>query len=109
MIRSAQSILIEIRRGALMEELSAALHEAACAVKDYGKAATVSVQITIKPQTKNMADPIVAVEAEVSTKLPKPDVEATIFGLDEDTNLTRNLSRQQDDLPFSIANQGKVS
>lgn len=102
-IRGAQGTLNEIRNGDLMLETAAAIHEGLAAVRQLGKSAKITIELTIAPQSKNLIEPIVTITGEVSTKLPKPDVAATIFMIDEDGNATRNLSRTQPELGLTIA------
>lgn len=106
-IRPAQATLNEIRGGELLVELAAAIHDAANAVVDHSKKATITItlEIDIPKNMKGMAEPYLVVSGEITTKLPKPDTPLTIFGVDTDGNLTRNLSRSQNDLPFTIAGQ----
>lgn len=102
-IRSAQATLIDIRNGKLLEELAVEIHTAVAAVKQLGKAAKVTVTLDIRPQTKELTDPIITITGEVDSKLPKPDVPATIFAIDEDGNPTRNLTRAQSELGLTVA------
>jgi hypothetical protein len=96
-IKSAQATLNELRDGQVMNELAAAIHEATKAVKEHGKAATVTLDITVKPfQTKGLAESPITVLAEVSSKLPKPEVPSTLFYIDGDGNPTRQPTRQND-------------
>lgn len=102
-IKSAQGTLNEIRNGELMTEAAAAIYEGLAAVRQLGKPAKITIELTIAPQSKNLVEPIVTITGEVSTKLPKPDVPGTIFMIDDDGNATRNLSRAQHDLGLTIA------
>lgn len=104
-IRPAQAILNEIRNGALMNDLASHLHDATTAAQEQGKKATVTVTIEIAPQTKNMTDPTFVIFGEVTSKLPKPDVPGTVFGLDEDANLSRNFNRAQSGLNLTFNNK----
>lgn len=105
-VRPAQAVLNEIRGGELMTELASHLHDAAAAVKEFNKKATVTITIDINPASKeHLTEPVVLVVGEVSSKLPKADPPSTVFHIDEDLNLNRNASRKQETLPFAIANQ----
>jgi hypothetical protein len=108
-IRPAQATLNEIRGGDMLNELASAIHDAVAAVQEHGKAAVVSLKITIDipKNMKNLADPYLVVTGEVDVKLPKPDSAQTLFKIDDGGNLTQNLSRAQNDLPLSIAVQPK--
>lgn len=105
-IRSATSILTEIREGRAVIELGAEIHRAISAVKDHGKPAKVTLEITIAP-LRNGAEKLVeaplSFTAEVSSKLPQPDAEKTLFFVDGEGNATRNPGERQQGLTLSVA------
>lgn len=106
MSRSATSILTEIRDGAAVNELSEAIHEAVQAVKQHGKPAKVTLDVTIAPLrkgTEHLVDAPMGFTAEVSSKLPKPDPDVSIFFVDGDGNPTRNQPERQTSLGLSVA------
>lgn len=106
-IRPAQATLNEVRNGDLMTELAAAIHEAVGAVEEHQKKAviTVTIEIDMPKNMKNLSDPYLVLTGEITSKLPKADSPQTLFSVDGEGNLTRNLQRAQDDLPFKIAGQ----
>lgn len=102
-IRSATSILVELRDGQVITEMSGAIHDALAAVKEHGKEAEVVLRIKVKPFTnQNLAEPAITMTAEVEKKLPKEVPPATLFFLGEDGNPQRNPARQQQ-MPFGVA------
>lgn len=107
--RSATAILAEIRDGQLIIEASTAILEAVAAVKEFGKPATVSIDLTIKPYSDRNAQlvehPIIVV-GEVTKKLPKPEVPATLFFVQDDGNATRNPPERQQTLGLNVARTG---
>lgn len=110
-IRSAMTILPELRAGQVITELSAAIHNAVAAVKQHNKAATVSLKITIAPSEKNdrLVEPVLIVTGEVESKLPKEVPQATVFFVDADGNPSREAEKRQPDLGFSIASDRKTN
>lgn len=112
-IRSALSILPEIRKGFAVGELSQAIHNATAAVKEHGKPAVIRLEITIQPfkgkQSMSLIQPPVVITAETTSKLPKADAEATLFFLDDNDNLSTSMRREEQlglqvapDLPGTI-------
>lgn len=105
-VRSAIAILPEIRKGLAVGELSQAIHDATAAVKEHGKPAVVRFEITIQPfkgkQSMSLTQPPVVITAETTSKLPKPETEATLFFLDDDDNLTTQM-RREEQLPLHVA------
>lgn len=97
-IKSAMTILPEIRKGAVVSELSRALHDATEAAMEFGKPATVTLTIVIgtDKDKRRLTQPPLYVTAEVDTKLPKAPLEATVFFPDQDQNLTRNLAESRE-------------
>lgn len=105
-IRSATSILTEIREGRAVVELGDEIHNAIAAVREHGKPAKVTLELTIAP-LRNGAEKLVeaplAFTAEISSKLPTPDPEKTLFFVDGEGNATRNPSERQQDLGLRVA------
>jgi len=104
-IRPAQATLNEVRNGDLMTELATAIHEAVGAVEEHQKKAviTISLEIDMPKNMKNLADPYLVVTGDVTSKLPRAEPPQTLFCVDAEGNLTRNLQRAQDEMPFKIA------
>jgi hypothetical protein len=105
-VRSATSILTEIRDGHAVVELGDEIHRAIAAVKEHGKPAKVTLELTISP-LRNGAEKLIeaplAFTAEISSKLPQPDPEKTLFFVDAEGNATRNPSERQQDLGLRVA------
>lgn len=104
-IRPAQATLNELRDGRALEEMAQHIHDAIVAVREHGKAATVSLDIVIAPMKsghEKLVEPPLIFTAEVTSKLPKPQPEATLFYTDADGNPTRTQTRQRG-LDLSVA------
>lgn len=102
-IRSATSILTELRDGQVITELSGAIHDALMAVKEHNKPAEVVLRLSIKPFTNtSLVEPAITLTAEVEKKLPKDVPPSTLFFIGDDGNPSRNPTRQ-DKLPFTVA------
>lgn len=102
-IRSATSILTELRDGTVITEMSAAIHDALAAVREHNKPATVSLTVTIAPFTNaKLVEPAITMTALVEKKLPKETPPSTLFFLGDDGNPQRNPQRQER-LAFSVA------
>ncbi len=108
-IRPAIGTLNELRDGRALEEVAEQIHAAIEAVRAHGKPATVSLDITIAPMRVNqekLVEPPLIFTAEVTSKLPKAQPEATIFFTDADGNPTRTQARQRGlDLSVASINQ----
>ncbi|MBQ9240233.1 MAG: hypothetical protein IJ164_02720 [Duodenibacillus sp.] len=81
-----------IRQGGLLADVDEAIREAVMAVNEKGKAATVSITLTIKPATKNGTNVIIT--DEVRTKLPKLPSGETILFTSPDGDLAESDPRQ---------------
>jgi len=102
-IRPALETLSELDAGNFMDKLAVAIHDATSAVTVLGKKATITVSIEIAPMTKQArVEPVITMEAEITTKLPKPDAPLALFFIDADGNPTTKQQRQQG-LQFSVA------
>lgn len=82
--------LQEYNSGAAITEASEALRLASNAVRRLGKSAVVSIDIKIDLTAGNA----ISLEAEISSKLPKPTPHKSIFFADELGNLFRNNPQQ---------------
>lgn len=106
MIRSATAILAEIRKGQAVVELSQHIHDAIAAVREHGKPAKITLELAIAPMRKGaekLVEAPLIFTAEVVSKLPKADTEATIFFTDQEGNATRVPETTQQDLGLRIA------
>lgn len=109
-IRSATSILTEIRDGRAVLELSTHIHEAIAAVLEHGKPAKVNLEVTIAPLRKgaeNLTEAPLVFTAEITSKLPKQDLEATLFFVDAEQNPSRQPGERQIGLGLQVAGTQK--
>lgn len=95
-VRPAQAILIEMNNGNVMVALADHIHDAIAAVKQFGKPAVITLDITVSTMKDqhNLVNPPVVMAGEVSSKLPKAPPPLTLFFVDEDGNPTRNQTRE---------------
>lgn len=108
-IKSATAIIAEIRDGRAVLELSNEIHEAVRAVLQHGKPASVTLELKIAPLRKgaeNLTEAPLVFTAEVSSKLPKPDPELTLFYVDDDENPSRMPGSRQTPLGLTVAGGG---
>lgn len=89
------AFLQQQRRGVLHGELSDALHGLLAAVKDTGKAGSLTVQIKVKPAAKGNAEQVLISDLVV-VKAPAVERPESIFFLDDAGNLSRSDPRQQE-------------
>lgn len=102
-IRPALDTLRELDDGRFLDKLAVQIHDAVSAVTVLGKAAKVSIAIDIAPLTKQgLSEPVITMETEITTKLPKPDAPKALFFVDGDGNPTTKQQRQRD-LGFTVA------
>ena len=102
-IRPALETLRELDGGMLLDKLAIAIHDATSAVQHLGKNAKIIVTIEVSPLTKQqLKEPVISMEAEVATKLPKPEGDKSIFYIDNDGNPTTTRQRQPE-LGLSVA------
>lgn len=96
-IRPALDTLRELDDGRFMDKLAVAIHDAVSASTAFTKASKVIVTLEIDMLSKpGMVEPVITVEADINTKLPKPDAPKALFFVDEDGNPTTNQQRQRD-------------
>lgn len=86
-----------IRNGLLCCDIEDAIRDATQAVTERGKAATVTIKLTVKPATKSSSDNVIITD-DVSVKLPKLATGETILFADDGGRLSA-------DNPY----QGKLS
>lgn len=82
--------LNSLRMGEAQEELSKKLNECVCSAREIGKAATLTLSITIKPNGKGQFEII----DKINTKLPSADKGITLMYDTPDGNLQRENPRQ---------------
>jgi hypothetical protein len=94
-IRPALETLRELDDRRFMDKLAIAIHDATSAVQHLGKAAKITVTFDIAPLKQNLTEPVVTMEAEIVSKLPRPDGHRAIFYIDGDGNPTTQQQRQR--------------
>jgi hypothetical protein len=86
--------VLEIDSGATVNELTEALQRVNTAVRATGKAGSVTLIVKIAPATKGATD-VVAVRAEVKTKIPEPERRMAICDLTDSNGLSKSDPKQQ--------------
>jgi hypothetical protein len=92
--------ILQLNNGAAVAELSAALTTLLAAVRESGKAGSITFTITVKPASKGVTN-VVMVESQTKARLPEPERGMTVFYVTEDNRLVRNDPRQQP-LPLRV-------
>lgn len=96
-VRPALDTLRELDNGLFLDKLAHAIHEATGAVNALNKPARITIALDFATLTKaNLTEPVITVEAEIATKLPKPDGHRALFYIDEGGNPTTQQQRQRD-------------
>jgi hypothetical protein len=98
--RPFTQFLLEQRRGALHEEISAELATVVAAVMEHGKAGKLTLTLNIKPAGVEM----VQIVDKLVGAPPVGEKAPSLFFVDSAGNLQRQNPRQ-DELPLSVANQ----
>lgn len=93
-MRPFTDFLRDIRKGRVVDAATDDLAELVRAVKDTGKAGSLTLTISIKPQDKEAEQ--VVVSAAVSTKLPKAALPEGIFFAGIDGDLLRDDPSQKE-------------
>jgi hypothetical protein len=83
------------RRGALHAELTDTVAQVVAAVMTHGKAGSVTIKLTIKPE----GDEAVSIADSYSAKVPTPPAKASIFFADDTGKLSR-ARLNQPELPL---------
>lgn len=95
-IKPALETLRELDEGNHLDKLAVAFHDATSGVTALGKSSKVTVVYDFAPLSKQgLAEPVITVEAEITTKLPKPDANKALFYVDVDGNPTTQQQRQR--------------
>lgn len=95
-IRPALDTLRELDQQQFLERLAVAIHEATTAVRDLGKPAKISITLDFAALSKQqLIEPVITVEAEIHTKLPKPEGNRALFYIDAAGNPTTQQQRQR--------------
>lgn len=88
-IRPIVDTLRELRHGAMLDEASEEMAEVVKRVAETGKAGALLIKLTVKPAGRGMVRTVV-IEDDVTSKLPEPDKEVTVFFPTSDGNLSRS-------------------
>lgn len=105
-IRPAIDTLRALKDGVTIDRLAFEINSACNAVTQLGKPAEVTLKIRIRPYSgkgTKLKEPPILMDAEITTKLPKPDSEATIFFVDDDGNPVQTPPRKDPELDLHIA------
>lgn len=89
-----EHILRNHRRGMALGKASSLLAEAVKSARDTGKAATVTVKVTLKPQREG--DDQMMVDIQPTAKLPEEKLPASLFWVGEDETLHTSDPRQRE-------------
>ncbi len=84
----------DINQGAAVAELNAALTQVAVAVRQTGKAGSLTFTIKMSPANKRTPEWL-AVETDIKAKIPESERAVTIFYATEDGQLLRHDPRQR--------------
>lgn len=95
-IRPALDTLRELDEGRFLDKLAVAIHDATSGVTALSKPAKVTITLDFAPLGKQqLVEPVITVESEIVTKLPKPDGHRSMFYIDGDGNPTTQQQRQR--------------
>lgn len=93
MARPIFDVLSQIRGGAAVTDAAKMLNELSRAVKETGKAGTLTIKLTVKPDKTD--NTVVAIDPDVTIKAPKKPYPSGVFYIDDRTgDLTREDPRQ---------------
>jgi uncharacterized protein YbjT (DUF2867 family) len=95
-----QDFIIHINNGATLAELSDELKKVVAAVRQTGKAGSLTLAINVSLAAKG-SDRVLMVKSEVKSKVPQPDRGVTVFYATDDNLLVRN-DPQQLPLPLRV-------
>ncbi|MDB5458121.1 MAG: hypothetical protein JWP92_3706 [Caulobacter sp.] len=87
-------LLGQIRKGRVVEELTERLSEVTAAVKETGKAGTLTLKLKISPRKGDSYQ--VTMAASVESKIPRDDLPEGVFFITEDGGLVRNDPNQKE-------------
>ncbi len=93
----AMTVLSSLNKGRKMHELSVELEKLTAAVRDTGKAGSVTLKLTMEPTNTEASQ--VFMTAEINGKLPKKDEQSTLFFTTRQNALVRN-NPEQTEIPF---------
>ena len=85
--------LREIRAGAALDDLATELADVVAAVRQTGKAGTLTLKLAIAPASKGDVQTLMLADT-ITAKLPRADRGSTVFFSDDANNLSRRDPRQ---------------
>lgn len=95
-IRPALDTLKELDQRRFLDNLAVHIHDATDAVRAHGKPAKITITLEVAPLSKQgMVEPVVTIESEIISKLPKPEAPKALFFIDEHGNPTTQQQRQR--------------
>lgn len=97
--RPLVATLSEIRHGSLLEEAAEELQAVVKAAEETGKAATLTIQLTVKPASK--AGGVMVLQDKITTKLPQLPAGETMVFVTPEFNIQAQDPRQAD-LPLKV-------
>lgn len=92
--RAFSLLLQDIRDGRTHSELTNGMDELLQAVRNTGKAGTITLEIKIKPASRGTDCDKVVIADKVTVKAPKPERGDDFFWVTDDNDLSRNHPRQ---------------
>lgn len=93
MARPIFDVLSQIRGGAAIQDAAKDLNELSRAVRETGKAGSLTIKLTVEPDKTD--NTVVTIQPDVTLKLPKKPRGKGIFYVDDKTGeLTRDDPRQ---------------
>jgi hypothetical protein len=102
-MRPALEVLRELDDTKFMDKLALHLHDGTQAVRQFGRPAKITISIEIAPLTKQgLTEPVITMESDISSKLPKPEAHKALFFIDENGEATTKQTRQRE-IGFSVA------
>lgn len=99
-VRPFATTLNEVDEGRAHTRISDQFADLVAAVRETGKAGTITITVKVAPISKGTADAFM-VSAGAVVKAPKQDTPASIFFPTKDGNLSRNDARQPQ-LPMRV-------
>lgn len=90
-VRPFADFLAELRHGAVHGELSAALHDLIESVRTTGKSGSIALVVKVG---QHKGTGMLSIDDTVSTKMPAPERDSSLWFVDEDGNASRDNPRQ---------------
>jgi hypothetical protein len=92
-IQSYMDTLLGLREGAAICDASEQLTELIKAVRETGKAGSLTITLKVRPASKGKTQ-VVMIDDTITEKIPKYDREATMFYASDENLLSKNDPRQ---------------